>query len=116
MQKIIFQTIVLQELIYTILMALLIRLIIVFQTTYYEAKYDELLEARKIVLERFNLIKRIDEIVEERINQPVVNNLRTESIIYPKFHYEGKSKLSRILFSINRRLKKLTKYLEKFYS
>ena len=58
----------------------------------------------------------IDEIVEERLNQPVVKNLRTESIIYPKFHYEGKSKLSRLLYAINRRLKKLTKYLEKFYS
>ena len=83
---------------------------------YYEANYEKLLEARKIVLERFNLIKRIDEIVEDMIDQPVVKNLRTESIIYPKFHYEGKSKLSRILFSINQRLKKLTKYLEEFYS
>ncbi len=83
---------------------------------YYEANYEKLLEARKIVLERFNLIKRIDEIVEDMIDQPVVKNLRPESIIYPKFHYEGKSKLSRILFSINQRLKKLTKYLEEFYS
>lgn len=83
---------------------------------YYEANYEKLLEARKIVLERFNLIKRIDEIVEDMIDQPVVKNLRPESTIYPKFHYEGKSKLSRILFSINQRLKKLTKYLEEFYS
>ena len=83
---------------------------------YYEANYEKLLESRKIVLEKFNLIKRIDEIVEDRLNQPVVNSLRTESIIYPKFHYEGKSKLSRLLFSINQRLKKLTKYLEEFYS
>ena len=29
---------------------------------------------------------------------------------------KGKSKLSRILFSINQRIKKLTKYLEEFYS
>lgn len=83
---------------------------------YYEANYEKLLEARKIVLEKFNLIKRIDEIVEDRLNQPVVKNLRAESIIYPKFHYEGKTKFSRMLFSINQRLKKLTKYLEEFYS
>ena len=83
---------------------------------YYEKHYEELLEAKKVVLERFNLIKRIDEIVEKRLNQPLVNNLDSESIIYPKFYYEGKSKLSRILYAINQRIKKLTIYLEKFYS
>ena len=83
---------------------------------YYEKHYEELLEAKKVVLERFNLIKRIDEIVEKRLNQQLVNNLDSVSIIYPKFYYEGKSKLSRILYAINQRIKKLTKYLEEFYS
>jgi len=83
---------------------------------YYETNHGELLEAKKVVLERFNLIKRIDEIVEKRLNTPLVRNLKSESIIYPKFHYEGKTKLSRILFSINQRIKKLTNYLEEFYS
>ena len=83
---------------------------------YYEANYEKLLEARKIVLEKFNLIKRIDVIVEERLNKPSVNNLKIDSVIYPKFHFEGKNKLSRIIFSINQRFKKLTNYLEKFYS
>ena len=83
---------------------------------YYETNHGELLEAKKVVLERFNLIKRIDEIVEKRLNTPLVKNLKSESIIYPKFHYEGKTKLSRILFSINQRIKKLTNYLEEFYS
>jgi len=82
----------------------------------YETNYEELLEAKKVVLERFNLIKRIDEIVEKRLNQQLVNNLDSESVIYPKFYYEGKSKLSRILYAINQRVKKLTKYLEEFYS
>ena len=83
---------------------------------YYENNYDEILEAKKVVLQKFNLIKRIDEIVEERLNKPSVNNLKIDSVIYPKFHFEGKNKLSRIIFSINQRFKKLTNYLEKFYS
>ena len=82
----------------------------------YETNYEELLEAKKVVLERFNLIKRIDEIVEKRLYQPLVKNIESESIIYPKFHYEGNTKLSRILFAINQRIKKLTNYLEEFYS
>ncbi len=83
---------------------------------YYENNYEEILEAKKVVLEKFNLIKRIDEIVEERLNQTSVKNLKSESVIYPKFHFEGKNKLSRIIFALNQRLKKLTNYLEEFYS
>ena len=41
---------------------------------YYENNYDEIL----IVLQKFNLIKRIDEIVEERLNKPSVNNLKID--------------------------------------
>lgn len=82
----------------------------------FENNYEELLEAKKIVLERFNLIKRIDEIVEKRLSKPLEKKLESVCTIYPKFHYEGKTKLSRMLFAINQRIKKLSKYLEEFYS
>jgi len=83
---------------------------------YYESNYKEMLEAKKVVLEKFNLIKRIDKIVDERLSQPSLNNLKLVSVVYPKFHFEGKSKISRVLFSVNQRLKKLTNYFEGFYS
>ena len=83
---------------------------------YYEENYDELISARKVVLEKFNLIKRIDNIIEEKLVQPNLNNLKIETSIYPKYHFEGKTKLSRLLFTLNKRLKKLSSYLEKFYS
>lgn len=83
---------------------------------YYEKNYDEILKAKKIVLERFNLIKRIDEIVEERLIQQPVKILKSDCEIFPKYYFEGKSKFSKILFSINQRLLRITKYLEKFYS
>lgn len=83
---------------------------------YYEENYDELISARKVVLEKFNLIKRIDNIIEEKLVQPNLNNLKIKTSIYPKYHFEGKTKLSRLLFTLNKRLKKLSSYLEKFYS
>ncbi len=83
---------------------------------YYEKNYDELIEARKVVLERFNLIKRIDRIVEQSLRVESKNNYKSEITIYPKFYFEGNNRLSRTLFSINKRLKKLSTYFEKFYS
>mgnify|MGYP001197584379 FL=1 len=83
---------------------------------YYEENYDELITAKNVVLEKFNLIKRIDNIIEERLAQSDTKNLQTEISIYPKFHYEGKNKISRFLFALNKRIKRLANYLEKFYS
>ena len=82
---------------------------------YYENNYETLLESRKVVLEKFNLIKRIDNIVEENL----INNkeqIKKEILIYPKFQFEAKSKSSRFIFSINKIIKKINNYLEKFYS
>ena len=81
---------------------------------YYEENYDELVTAKNVVLEKFNLIKRIDKIVEERLAQPDTQNLHLDISIYPKFHYEGKNMISRLLFALNKRIKKLSNYLEKF--
>ena len=83
---------------------------------YYEENYDELVSAKNVVLEKFNLIKRIDKIVEERLAQPDTQNLHLDISIYPKFHYEGKNMISRLLFALNKRIKRLSNYLEKFYS
>ena len=83
---------------------------------YYEENYDELITAKNIVLEKFNLIKRIDKIIEDRLTQSDTKNFQSEISIYPKFHYEGKKIMSRILFAMNKRIKRLANYLEKFYS
>ncbi len=85
-------------------------------SNYYEESYDDLISAKKVVLDKFNLIKRIDNIIEEKLVKPDTNQEKTEVLIYPKFHYEGKNKMSRFIFSLNQRIKNLTNYLEKFYS
>ena len=85
-------------------------------SNYYEENYDELITAKNIVLEKFNLIKRIDKIIEDRLTQSDTKNFQSEILIYPKFHYEGKNIISRLLFAMNKRIKKLANYLEKFYS
>ena len=71
---------------------------------------------KKKKLDKFNLIKRIDNIIEEKLVQSNTSELKSQTLIYPKFHYEGRSKLSRFLFTLNQRIKILTNYLEKFYS
>ena len=80
---------------------------------YYEDNYDELITAKNVVLEKFNLIKRIDKIIEDRLAQSEVKNFQSEISIYPKFHYEGKNIISRFLFAINKKNKKTYKLFRK---
>ena len=49
----------------------------------------------------------------QRINPPCIGVVGYFGMA---FHYEGKNIISRFLFAINKRIKKLTNYLEKFYS
>lgn len=83
---------------------------------YYETNYGDLLKARDVVLEKFNLIKRIDRIVEENLKDKKNNYSKSEIFIYPKYFYEGSTKFSRLIFSLNKKLKNFSTYLEKFYS
>jgi hypothetical protein len=80
----------------------------------YEKNIESLKRSKLVTLEKFNLIKRIDSIVEN--NLEVKESLPTIKTIYPKVYFENKSRFARILFSINQRVKKIYMYLESFYS
>jgi len=80
----------------------------------YSEKVKALEISRNIVLKEFNVIKRIDNIVESKLskwNMPK-KNIR----IYNKRHFENKSLLAKLLFLFNSKIMKSVKYLEKFYT
>ena len=70
--------------------------------------------ARNIVLKDFNLIYRIDEIVENKLLLP--ENLKKIERIYSKKHFENKSFLAKLSFQISATLKNIIDYLQKFYT
>ena len=72
-------------------------------------------KSKNYVLTKFNLIKRIDEIVENVSKKANTGEAKLYSV-YPKVHFEGKTRFSKIIYSINKRIKKFTLFLEKFYS
>mgnify|MGYP001472321342 CR=1 FL=1 len=82
----------------------------------YEKNKENLRNSREIVLDKFNLIKRIDKIVEECAK----NNLSTNSFqyqtIYPKTFFESRSVIARLSFLLNKKIKKISQFLEKFYT
>jgi hypothetical protein len=80
-----------------------------------ERKYAHSINESKIqILEKFNIIKRIDEIIEN--DEPKNKELPSKTYIYPKIHFQNKSFIAKLSFGINRRLKNISQYLEKFYN
>ena len=61
-------------------------------------------KSKNYVLTKFNLIKRIDEIVENVSKKANTGEAKLYSV-YPKIHFEGKTRFSKIIYSINRRIK-----------
>lgn len=84
--------------------------------TVFEDNFNEIVNSRNIVLENFNLIKRIDKIVDNLEYLEQDKTISMEKYIYPKIHFENRSLFARLSYSINKRLKKLSKYLESQYS
>lgn len=80
----------------------------------YEKNIVGLNKSKLITLDKFNLIKRIDTIVENSIS--LMSSPPSIKTIYPKVYFEDKTRFARILFSINKRIKKIYMYLENFYS
>lgn len=82
----------------------------------YDKNKDSLYKSKLITLEEFNLIKRIDKIVDKKIEINLDNNVIEKNYIYPKIKYENKSIIAKLIYSINRRLKNLSDKLESFYN
>jgi hypothetical protein len=80
----------------------------------YDKKVKVLKNARNIVLNKFNLIYRIYEIVESKLLLP--KNSKKIVRIYSKKHFENKSFSGKLSFQINSKLTKIIDYLQKFYT
>lgn len=80
----------------------------------YEKNISNIKNSKLITLNDFNLIKRIDNIVEADLLYK--NTPKTQKIVYPKIYFENKSKLAKLIFAINIRVKRLYSYLESFYN
>jgi len=80
----------------------------------YNKKVKALKDARNIVLNKFNLIYRIDAIVESKLLLP--KNPKKIERIYSKKYFENKSFLSKFSFYISSKLTKIIDYLQKFYT
>lgn len=85
-------------------------------STNYEENFDEVIKSKNIVLENFNLIKRIDKTVDNLENLEKIQTTPMKRSVYPKIHFENRSLFARLSYSINKRLEKLSKYLENQYS
>lgn len=81
----------------------------------YEENLDNIYNSKLIALEEFNLIKRIDKIVDKKIEDNLTGDKIEKYFIYPKIKYEGKSSISKLMYSLNQRLKILSDKLESFY-
>ncbi len=81
----------------------------------YEESETLLINARNIVLDDFNFIKRIDNIVNENEEVEIENKYK-ETTIRHRRNFENKSKLAKLLFKFNNVLRKIIDKLESFYT
>ncbi|OUW74378.1 MAG: hypothetical protein CBD76_00465 [Pelagibacteraceae bacterium TMED216] len=80
----------------------------------YEKSYDHLIQAKDTVLEKFNIIKRIDNIIENLEDE---NATKYEiKRIYNKRYFESNSKTSKLAYSFDKRLLKLSNKLKDKYT
>lgn len=80
----------------------------------YESKIEYLKNSRNVILEKFNIVKRIDEIVDSK----VTDNLEGKSIvrIFNKRVYEDNSFFAKLAFKINSKLETISKFLSTYYT
>ena len=81
----------------------------------YEENVALLQNARNVVLDDFNFIKRIDNIVNENEEVEIENKYKEITIMHRR-SYENRSKLAKLLFKINKVLKKIISKLESYYT
>ena len=80
----------------------------------YESKIKYLKISRNVILEEFNLIKRIDDIVNSKIEDNYENKSSTK--IFNKKVYENKSFFGKLAFKINKKLEIISKFLKTYYT
>lgn len=80
----------------------------------HDKNIQALQDSKLTVLDKFNLIKRIDQIIENS-PQNYEEDSKTVSI-YPKIYFQNKSFSAKLLFKLNQILNKTSVYLEKFYN
>ena len=81
----------------------------------YEENVALLQNARNVVLDDFNFIKRIDNIVNENEEVEIENKYKEITIMHRR-SYENKSRLAKLLFKINKVLRKIISKLESYYT
>ena len=86
----------------------------ILDNDFYDKKVEVLKNARNTVLKDFNLIHRIDEIVENKLLLP--ENPKKIERIYSKKYFENKSFLAKLSFRISSTLNNIVDYLQKFYT
>ncbi len=80
----------------------------------YEENLKELISSRETVLENFNLIKRIDKIVDDlEINKQ--DNKRRKIQLFNKSHFQNKSVYAKALYKANLNLRRISEKIENYY-
>lgn len=82
----------------------------------YENSIDNIKKSKEIALEDFNLIKRIDKLVEIKEKGNINLSNQTKCSIMPKINFENKSFFAKLIYKINKRIKNFTSKLDSFYN
>ena len=88
----------------------------ILDSNLYENSIDIINKSKEIALEEFNLIKRIDKLVDiKEANKDTLSN-QIKCSIMPKISFENKSFVAKFIFKINKLLKNITSKLDTFYN
>ena len=90
------------------------KILIAIDQKMYEKNIHDIKNSKSIVLEEFNIIKRIDNIVNNLELNEEINNY-SKVILKNKISFENNSNKSRISYFLNKNLKHISKSLEENY-
>jgi len=80
----------------------------------YKSRVKYLKYSRKVILDKFNLIKRIDDIVNSKSKDSFESKSRIK--IFNKKVYENKSFFAKLAFKVNKKLEIVSKFLKTYYT
>lgn len=86
----------------------------IIKDDFYESRVKDIEEARNIVLNKFNLIKRIDEIVESKTLTNL--NFKKNIKVYNKKNFENNYFLAKLIFKLDSLLVKISRFLKNYYT
>ena len=80
----------------------------------YENNLDSIRNSKNVVLNEFNLINRIDKIIDSHEANNQKNSYKNITV-YEKRHFESTGSLGKLAFKVDSSLKKISNKLENYY-